>query len=98
MKGGELELEARQLCCKCNKVKDCSECIPNNKCKEWTMYLDNPNSRLGKILCHLGIHDWYKYRSSDLMKCKRCGKVREQYRRIDLEYLIVWRMFTGRLY
>jgi len=92
------ELEAKQLCAKCNKVKDCSECVPNNNCKEWTMYLDNPSNRLRKILCYIGLHDWYEYRTSKLMKCKRCGKVREQYRKIDLEYLIAWRMLIGRLY
>ena len=98
LKMNKEELESRTLCAKCNKVKCCSECVPNNRCKEWTNYLDNPNSRLGRLLCYLGIHDWYKYRSSNLMKCKRCCKVREQYRKIDLEYLMVWRLLTGRLY
>jgi len=69
------ELEARTLCAKCNKVKCCSECVPNNRCKEWTNYLDNPNSKLGRLLCYLGIHDWYKYRSSNIRRCKRCGKI-----------------------
>jgi hypothetical protein len=77
------ELEARNLCAKCNYVNNCEECMRID-CEEWRHYLDNPNTFKGKILCFLGLHDWYEYRSSRLMKCKRCGCTRERMTEIEL--------------
>ena len=91
------ELEARSLCAHCNHVDSCRDCVPNEDCQEWRYYLDNPNSRLGKLLCYIGVHDFYKYRSSKLMKCKRCGEVRKQYSKVEFDRFLIWRHSIGRL-
>jgi len=88
------EQEARELCAECNWVDTCKDCICIPKdCEEWRYYLNNTISRLRKLLCYIGLHNWYKYRSSKLRRCKVCGKAgyRRDKVKWDFETIIYYR-------
>jgi len=107
------EKVARDLCAFCNFNAKCEDCPhrewPSGKwhkeprwdyreCKQWVlMLMVHPVGRIGRFLCRIGLHKWYRFKKKDLKKCIRCG-VEEEDKVVEYLYVMeYWDLWNKRL-